>query len=128
MSCDCKSKNFADFESAAYNPLKNQILYGINKNMKAFGVSDGTCNQINPIMYSDAYKCGLGVAGGNPCSNNDNYINYINNIDNIDNINNIETFKNTKKNTNNGYNFTNLINTIIIILIIYLIYLIYYNN
>ena len=119
MSCGCKSKDYANFQSAEYNPANNQILYGINKNMKALGVSDGTCNQINPVIYGDKYKCGLGVAGGNPCSNNNNNNNTY--YENNNNQGNNEEFKNI---TNNGYDFTNTINTIIIILVIYLIYLI----
>ena len=123
MSCGCKSKNFADFEGAEYSPLNNQILYGINKNMKALGVSDGTCNQVNPQIYTDTYKCGLGVAGGNPCSDN----NVITDFNYIENPDNMETFENTEKYNKkiNGYNFTNIINIIIIILIIYLVYQIY---
>ena len=33
MSCGCKSKDYANFQSAEYNPANNQILYGINKNI-----------------------------------------------------------------------------------------------
>ena len=32
--------------------------------MRATGVGDGTCNQINPLIYTDPYKCGFGAAGG----------------------------------------------------------------
>ena len=60
------AKIFASSEDAEYDPNTNTILYGINKNMKALGVYNGTCNLINPLMYTNRQKCGLGVASGNP--------------------------------------------------------------
>jgi hypothetical protein len=35
--------------------------------MRVTGVSDGTCNQINPLMLRHQGRCGTGAAGGNPC-------------------------------------------------------------
>ena len=78
--------------------------------MNGLGVSNGTCNQNYPIIYEDGYKCGLGVAGGNPCNNSNNKIDY-----------NIENFKNTD-NKNNGMELTKIINIILILLLIYLLY------
>lgn len=64
----CKSiKKYAKEQNTKYNPLTNQILYGINSAMKVSGVSDGTCNQINPYIYEPENICGAGTAGGNRC-------------------------------------------------------------
>ena len=35
--------------------------------MHVLGVSDGTCDQINPLLYTPRYICGTGAAGGNRC-------------------------------------------------------------
>jgi hypothetical protein len=35
--------------------------------MHVLGVSDGTCNQINPYIFEPANICGAGAAGGNRC-------------------------------------------------------------
>ena len=118
MNCKCNSKNYANLQNADYDINNDTILYGINKNMKALGVSDGTCNQINPIMYSNAYKCGLGVAGGNPCKKNISK-DQLNTTEKFENTNNtsIDTEKNIK-----GCNLTTYINIIILLLLVYLIY------
>lgn len=64
----CKNiDKYAHEQNTIYNPLTNQILYGINSNMRVSGVSDGTCNQINPLLYTSRYMCGAGTAGGNRC-------------------------------------------------------------
>lgn len=64
----CKTiQQYAKEQNTLYNPMMNQILYGINTNMQVSGVSDGTCNQINPLMFTPRYMCGAGVAGGNRC-------------------------------------------------------------
>lgn len=64
----CKTiKEHAIEQNTTYNPMTNQILYGINSNMHVSGVSDGTCNQINPLVFTPGYMCGAGTAGGNPC-------------------------------------------------------------
>ena len=60
-------KKFAKEQNTIYNPMTNQILYGINSNMHVSGVSDGTCNQINPQIYTPNNICGAGAAGGNRC-------------------------------------------------------------
>ncbi len=60
-------KTYARNQNTVYDPVNNLMLYGINSNMAASGVSDGTCNQINPLMFTQMYKCGAGAAGGNPC-------------------------------------------------------------
>jgi hypothetical protein len=124
MNCGCNSKDYADFQHAEYDKQNNTILYGINKNMKVLGVSDGTCNQINPVIYTNEYKCGLGVAGGNPCTNNNNK-SYNDNLDNSNLKNSNEKFE-TIDNSNNisCLELTNSINIIILLLLIYLIYLV----
>ena len=66
-NCALENEVFAKDQNTVYNPNTNTMLYGINRNMKVLGVSDGTCNQINPLMYTDNYKCGFGAAGGNKC-------------------------------------------------------------
>ena len=64
----CKDINkYAREQNTVYDPITNQMLYGINSNMRASGVSDGTCNQINPLLYTPRYICGAGAAGGNRC-------------------------------------------------------------
>jgi len=64
----CKNiKNFAKQQNTIYDPLTNQMLYGLNSNMNVLGVSDGTCNQINPAIYQLNNICGSGTAGGNRC-------------------------------------------------------------
>lgn len=67
-SDSCKTiKKYAKEQNTVYNPLTNEILYGINSAMKASGVSDGTCNQINPYIFAPQNICGAGAAGGNRC-------------------------------------------------------------
>jgi hypothetical protein len=64
----CKTVNeYAREQNTVYDPMTNQILYGINSNMHVSGVSDGTCNQINPLLFTPQYMCGAGTAGGNRC-------------------------------------------------------------
>lgn len=58
---------YAEDQHAVYDKKTDQILYGTNTNLKVSGVSDGACDQINPMISTDRYKCGFGVAGGNPC-------------------------------------------------------------
>jgi hypothetical protein len=60
-------KTYAKNQNTVYDPINNLMLYGINSNMAVSGVSDGTCNQINPLIFTQMYKCGSGAAGGNPC-------------------------------------------------------------
>lgn len=64
----CRNINkYAKEQNTVYDSANNLMLYGINSNMAVSGVSDGTCNQINPLMFTQQYKCGAGAAGGNPC-------------------------------------------------------------
>lgn len=69
----CKYNNcanvgrYAKEQNTVYDPINNLMLYGVNSNMAVSGVSDGTCNQINPLMYTQNQVCGFGAAGGNPC-------------------------------------------------------------
>lgn len=65
--CQIASYNYANKQNAVYDQKNNEILYGRSNLMKASGVSDGTCNQINPMMLRYQARCGLGSAGGNPC-------------------------------------------------------------
>jgi hypothetical protein len=58
---------YAEDQHATYDRETNQILYGTDTNLKALGVSNGTCNQTNIMIPTNRYKCGLGTAGGNPC-------------------------------------------------------------
>ena len=62
-----KVNQYASDQNTVYDPIKNLMLYGINSNMGVLGVSDGTCNQINPLLFTQPYQCGFGTAGGNPC-------------------------------------------------------------
>src|SRR3990167_4888178 len=63
MNNEC-SQIWANEQGAKYDKNTNTILYGNSANMKAIGVFDGTCNLINPIIYDNQHKCGLGTAGG----------------------------------------------------------------
>lgn len=90
-------KTYAKEQNTLYNPQTNQILYGINTNMHALGVSDGTCNQINPSIFTPNYICGAGAAGGNRC--------YANNIENFEN----------NCNSCNGCNVTYFVTCLILI-------------
>lgn len=60
-------KNYANSQQATYSPSDNKILYGHSTNLRAYGVSDGTCDQIDTLVKEEHYKCGLGAAGGNRC-------------------------------------------------------------
>lgn len=67
-SDSCKTiKKYAKEQNTVYDPLTNQMLYGINSNMHVLGVSDGTCDQINPYIFAPANICGAGAAGANRC-------------------------------------------------------------
>lgn len=66
-SCKIKAYDYANQQNTVYDSKNNKILYGINNHLKATGVSDGTCNQINPLMLRYSARCGTGSAGGNPC-------------------------------------------------------------
>ena len=65
--CQIDAYNSAHKQNTFYDSKKNQILYGRSNQMHVTGVSDGTCNQINPLMLRHQAKCGVGAAGGNPC-------------------------------------------------------------
>jgi len=105
--------NYAALQNANFNPKTNQILYGQSASANVFGVSDGTCqnNQLNPLIFTPKYKCGFGVAGGNPSYMDSDPI-----------INSNEGFENIKK-INSGMNVTLIVNIVIIILILYLVYI-----
>jgi hypothetical protein len=105
--------NYAAFQNANFNPETNQILYGQSASANVFGVSNGTCqnNQLNPLIFTPQYKCGFGVAGGNP-SYMDTELTY----------NSKEGFENVQK-LNNGMNVTLIVNIVIILLILYLVYI-----
>jgi hypothetical protein len=66
-NCKLKAFNSAIHQNTIYDPTHNKMLYGINNHLKASGVSDGTCNQINPYIFTKPAMCGFGTAGGNPC-------------------------------------------------------------
>ncbi len=94
-----KVDKYARDQNTVYDPMKNLMLYGINSNMGVLGVSDGTCRQINPLIFTQPYKCGFGAAGGNPC---------------VKDAYNIENFESGKSN----YWIKDLIILVVIILII----------
>lgn len=82
-SCDNIDKYVND-QNTIYDKTNNIINYGINSNMRVTGVSDGTCDQINPLIYTQHYKCGTGTAGGNPCVKS--VENFISNADSYNHI------------------------------------------
>jgi len=104
MKCSKNPYNYANDQNTVYDDKTNTMLYGINSRMKVLGVSDGTCNQINPLIYQDNYKCGLGAAGGNPCNNEI-----------------IESFSNTSGCNITGF-VTSILLTLVLILFIYTLY------
>jgi hypothetical protein len=64
----CKNvQKYADKQNTIYDRYDNKILYGINNKMAAFGVSDGTSNQLDQLLVLDSHKLGAGAAGANPC-------------------------------------------------------------
>ena len=65
--CEENPFKYAEEQNTIYNPYTDQFLYGINSNMRASGVGDGTCNQLNPWIFEQNNACGVGAAGGNPC-------------------------------------------------------------
>ena len=120
MSCsNCKLQayDYANRQNTVYDNKNNEILYGINNHMKVTGVSDGTCNQINPLMLRYSARCGTGAAGGNPCnaSNTSNPKNP-RNPRNPSNPNSIEPFENT----NQGCNISGFVTMLFLILILLL--------
>ena len=106
MQCSKNPYNYANDQNTVYDVNTNTMLYGINSRMKVTGVSDGTCNQINPLIYQDNYKCGLGAAGGNPCNNKI-----------------IESFNNTS-----GCNITDFVTIILLALVLILFIYTLYNQ
>jgi hypothetical protein len=108
MSCTENPYEYANKQNTVYDPETNTFLYGINNKMRATGVGDGTCNQINPLIFQDNYKCGLGSAGGNPCRKV------------IESFNNDSGYK-------NNYNITDYVKTIMIVLVVILIIYIFCN-
>jgi hypothetical protein len=65
--CQVDAYGYANRQNTFYNRKKDEIQYGRSNLMQASGVSDGTCNQINPSMLVYQNRCGVGAAGGNPC-------------------------------------------------------------
>ncbi len=65
--CQIDAYNSAHKQNTFYDAKNNQMLYGRSNQMHVTGVSDGTCNQINPLMLRHQARCGTGAAGGNPC-------------------------------------------------------------
>jgi hypothetical protein len=102
MKCTENPYEYANKQNTIYDPNTNQYLYGINNKMRATGVGDGTCNQINPLIFQNNYKCGFGSAGGNPCRK------VIESFTNDDNVNKVSDY------------VTSIVLVLIILLIIYI--------
>ena len=66
--CRINAKIHALNQHANYDEKNNEILYGNSSLLNVTGVSDGTCNQINPLMLRYTGRCSVGTAGGNPCN------------------------------------------------------------
>lgn len=126
----CKTiREYAREQNTVYDPMTNQILYGINSNMHVSGVSDGTCNQINPLLFTPRYMCGAGTAGGNRCVPDvlaqDPYSSTKTQNNTNEFSNTFENFNSTGSNCN-GCNITEFI--IFILIIFMLVGLIYTKN
>ena len=64
----CKDvREYANMQNTIYNKCNNKMLYGLNDKMAAFGVSDGTSNQLDQLLVLDSHQLGAGTAGANPC-------------------------------------------------------------
>ena len=114
--CEENPFKYAEEQNTIYNPYTNQFLYGINSNMRASGVSDGTCNQLNPWIFEQNNACGVGAAGGNPCKRNTNKLaNYFDKENRLQNLKDkMEGKINRRENTikmMNSLNSRNLFNT-----------------
>jgi len=72
ISCVNKAHKYAKAQGTYYDDKTNTMLYGLSDNLRVTGVSDGTCNQINPMMLRQTGRCGAGAAGANPCTANNN--------------------------------------------------------
>ena len=122
-STECNIENISvsvTDRNTIYDPNTNQFLYGLNSNMRASGVSDGTCNQLNPWIFEQNNICGSGVAGGNTCKKRlnkmENYFdkekqdrinkNIIHQQNKLNNANNI--IKNNIKNDISPWNIPNI--------------------
>lgn len=118
-------KQYAEDQGATYDEKTGQILYGISTNLKAFGVSDGTCNQTDPLLYTNKYKCGLGTSGGNPCY--PDTLNYKYDVIKSNKTQDkIENFENTSfLGLSEKMKTTEIV--IVVLIIIFLIMLCYYN-
>jgi hypothetical protein len=111
----CKDiKKYAHEQNTIYDPITNQMLYGINSNMRASGVSDGTCNQINPLMFTPRYVCGAGTAGGNRCAYGASSVLDAHDVPNTYSIENFNSGTNC-----NGCNTTEFVIFILLVLILF---------
>ena len=68
-NCVANANKYAKDQGTFYDETTNKMLYGMSNNLRVTGVSDGTLNQINPLMLK---QMGAGVAGANPCYNDNN--------------------------------------------------------
>jgi hypothetical protein len=110
--CQINAYNSAHNQNTFYDDKTNQMLYGRSSLMRVTGVSDGTCNQINPLMLRHQAKCGTGVAGGNPCYPNT-----------------VEPFESNESNASQGCNISGFVTMLFLILILLLfININYYEN
>lgn len=101
--CQINAYDSARKQNTFYDAKNNEILYGRSNLMHVTGVSDGTCNQINPLMMRYQAKCGLGAAGGNPCYPNT-----------------VEPFVNNESNASQGCNINTFVTMLFLILILLL--------
>ena len=55
----CKDNlEYAKEQNTIYDPVTNRMLYGLSSNLHVTGVSDGTCNQLDPLIFTPNYICG----------------------------------------------------------------------
>lgn len=106
-----KVDKYASDQNTVYDPVNNLMLYGVNSNMGVLGVSDGTCDQINPLIFTQPYMCGFGAAGGNPC---------VRDAYNTKELNGIENFESNKSKRNEQLNI--LIGIILFVLLVLFLY------
>jgi hypothetical protein len=103
----CKNiEKYADKQNTIYNKCSNKMLYGVNNKMAAFGVSDGTSDQLDQLLVLKSHQLGAGAAGANPCV--------------------LEKFETNKTNDANNFKITE--NVVISLLVFIMFFMIFNRN
>jgi hypothetical protein len=100
----CKNvQKYADKQNTIYNKCSNKMLYGVNNKMAAFGVSDGTSDQLDQLLVLKSHQLGAGAAGANPCV--------------------FEKFENNQTDDTNSYKITdNVVSGLLVFIMFFMIF------